>query len=165
MPGSLTIGAFVFGAVLLLLALVGGNFKMFGAEVSSTVGKSIRILSFALGVGFVAFALLAGNIDIPPRPTPALPDVSGRWFDNHGGVFNIRQTGSRLTFDGNNPGAGVSSEGTGRIDGNTLTYAFSTSIPSEGTARFRLASDHNSASGVVQDSVEGTYSSLLTREP
>jgi hypothetical protein len=142
---------------------------MFGAEVSSTVGKSVRVLSFALGIGFVAFALLGGNIDpkagSTPGPTPALPEVSGRWFDNHGGVFNIRQTGSRLTFDGNNPGAGVSSEGRGRIEGNTLTYEFFTSIPSEGTARFRLASDQNSASGVVQDSVEGTYSSVLTREP
>jgi hypothetical protein len=33
MPENLKIGAFVFGAILVLIALLGGNFKIFGAEV------------------------------------------------------------------------------------------------------------------------------------
>jgi len=40
MPTSLTIGIFVFGAVLLLVALVGGKFKLFGTEVSGEVSNS-----------------------------------------------------------------------------------------------------------------------------
>ena len=47
MPASLEIGFFVLGAVLLLIALVGGKIKIFVAEVSPKVTSPfIRIIAF-----------------------------------------------------------------------------------------------------------------------
>ena len=185
MPESLSIGAFVFGAVLILVALLGGNFKLFGAEINATVGRSLRAVAFMLGLGFVGYALLGGgdpplttssddaqrnsgrttnNAEMAGNDEPVPPRVDGRWHDNLGGSFEIRQRGLHLRFEGYNAGAAVSSRGIGSIDGNVVTYKFTTDIPSKGTARLRLAPDGNSASGVVQDSVEGRYSVLLTRD-
>ena len=51
MPTSLDIAFFVFGAILLFLALLGGRFKLFGAEVSAkTTNKPVRIVAFLLGI-------------------------------------------------------------------------------------------------------------------
>lgn len=47
MPESIKIGAFVFGAILILIAILGGNFKLFGAEVAATVSNRwLRFVSF-----------------------------------------------------------------------------------------------------------------------
>jgi hypothetical protein len=64
MPQSLDLAAFVFGAVLILLALVAGSFKLFGAEVQGTTGRLGRIVAFALGL-----------ILIVSRLAPRSPDV------------------------------------------------------------------------------------------
>jgi hypothetical protein len=45
MPETLQIGEFVLGAVLLLVGLFGGNFKIFGAEISGTAGKFGRTIA------------------------------------------------------------------------------------------------------------------------
>lgn len=57
MPGSLAIGAFVLGAVLLLVAVVGGQFKVFAAEVSGSVGPVARGFAGVLGLVFVLVGL------------------------------------------------------------------------------------------------------------
>ncbi|NBC05499.1 MAG: hypothetical protein GVY20_17580 [Bacteroidetes bacterium] len=55
MPASLDIAFFVFGAILLFLALLGGRFKLFGAEVSAkTTNKPVRITAFLLGIVLIA---------------------------------------------------------------------------------------------------------------
>jgi len=55
MPVSLDIAFFVFGAILLFLALLGGRFKLFGAEVSAkTTNKPVRIIAFLLGIALIA---------------------------------------------------------------------------------------------------------------
>jgi len=75
MPENLGIGLFVLGAVLILIALVGGKFKIFVAEVSPAVTSPfIRIIAFALGVMFILLSLnptmisaaLAAVTDTPP---------------------------------------------------------------------------------------------------
>jgi hypothetical protein len=43
MPENLAIGAFVLGSVLLLVSLLSGGFKLFGAEVSGTTGRIGRV--------------------------------------------------------------------------------------------------------------------------
>lgn len=58
MPPSLAIGAFVLGAVLLLISLVRGNFKLFGAEVSGTAGGFARIIAFLAGVTLIVTGFL-----------------------------------------------------------------------------------------------------------
>jgi hypothetical protein len=58
MPESLTIATFVFGAVLTLLSLVGGGFKLFGAEVPGTAGTLGRTVAFVLGGVLITVGLL-----------------------------------------------------------------------------------------------------------
>ena len=50
MPQSMAIGAFVLGAVLLLISLVRGGFKIFGAEISGTAGFLGRPVAFVIGI-------------------------------------------------------------------------------------------------------------------
>ncbi len=64
MPDNLKIGAFVFGAVLVLIALLGGNFKLFGAEVAATISnRFLRFVAFALGITFWVVAVHSPNLE------------------------------------------------------------------------------------------------------
>ena len=66
MPSSLTIGAFAFGAVLVLIALMGGGFKIFGAEISGKAGHAARWLSGLLGVSLLIIGLY-GSVQFRPQ--------------------------------------------------------------------------------------------------
>lgn len=72
MPTSLSIAAFVLGAILLLIALVGGGFKLFGSEIPRGVSATNRKISMVLGCVFVIGALFSDRL--PPTPPPD-PDV------------------------------------------------------------------------------------------
>jgi len=86
MPANLGIGFFVLGSVLILIALVGGKFKFFIAEVSPTVTSPfLRLVAFALGLVFILLSLnpaimstaLAESTStpafVPTASVPALP--------------------------------------------------------------------------------------------
>ncbi len=80
MPENLKIGAFVFGAILVLIALLGGNFKLFGAEVAATISnRFLRFVAFALGATFLVIAMHSpnpGNVSVVPTPTSPQPTQS-----------------------------------------------------------------------------------------
>jgi hypothetical protein len=58
MPQSVVIGLLVLGGVLLLVAVTGGNFKIFGAEVESRISSApVRFLSGLLGALFILLCL------------------------------------------------------------------------------------------------------------
>ena len=57
MPQTLIIGIFVLGAVMLLLALVSGGFKIFGSELPGVAGRPGRVIAFVIGVLLVGFSL------------------------------------------------------------------------------------------------------------
>lgn len=87
MPETLRIGVFVFGAVLILVFLIGGNFKIFGAEVASTVSNPIlRFFALAFGTIFIVIAIYGNYLEekdvsqsssLPtPTPTPSSTSVS-----------------------------------------------------------------------------------------
>jgi len=58
MPQSLVIGFLVLGGVLLLVAITGGQFKLFGAEIEGAVSsKTIRLVSGVLGAVFILFCI------------------------------------------------------------------------------------------------------------
>ncbi len=85
MPSSIAIAAFVLGAVLLLIAVLGGQFKIYAAEVSGSVGGRVRILAGVLGAFFIVVGLLGnpfgstttGPTPIPPTAiTPGSPALS-----------------------------------------------------------------------------------------
>jgi len=75
MPENIEIGAFVVGIVLSLVALLGGGFKIFGAEVPR-VGWIVRSIALPLGVIFLYFGL-AGV----PSFKPALPPELQKKYD------------------------------------------------------------------------------------
>lgn len=56
MPTDIRTGAFVLGAVLLLVALFGGGIEAFGVKIPS-VSKIIRIIAGIVGIMFVAIGL------------------------------------------------------------------------------------------------------------
>lgn len=77
MPGTIAIGAFVFGAVLLLIAFVGGGFKVFGAEVSGGAKPAARGAAGVLGLLLILFGI--GKEEATPSgpdPAPPLSDSS-----------------------------------------------------------------------------------------
>ena len=69
MPQSLAIGILVLGAVMLLLALAGGSFKIFGSEMPTAVNRSARVIAFGIGVVLVG---------VFPVPLPARPGARKR---------------------------------------------------------------------------------------
>ena len=57
MPNSIEIGLLVLGGVLLLVAVLGGKFKLWGAEIEGTTGRAGRIGALILGLVFIILAL------------------------------------------------------------------------------------------------------------
>jgi rhodanese-related sulfurtransferase len=83
MPQQLTIATMVLGAVMLLLALVSGGFKIFGAEIPGVAGRSGRIIAFVIGIVLVGFSLAHFQDQPAPqkdavqdKPAPAPPTKS-----------------------------------------------------------------------------------------
>jgi len=70
MPEGIPVAAFVFGAVLVLIALLGGKFKIFGAEVSGTAGSAARIFALLAGVTLITLGLFGTFKPLPPPPSP-----------------------------------------------------------------------------------------------
>ncbi len=82
MPQSIPIAAFAFGAVLLLIALLGGKFKLFGAEVSGTAGRAGRSVAAILGIALIVIglviALQTADRGSGPQPSTSDSDKSSR---------------------------------------------------------------------------------------
>jgi hypothetical protein len=68
MPNTVAVTVAVIGSVLILVAIVGGNVKIFGAEVSGKISNTSRWLAGVLGVSFISLALM---IDSPFLKTPS----------------------------------------------------------------------------------------------
>ena len=76
MPDNLRIGVFAFGGVLTLIALLGGNFKLFGTEVSSSVSNPIlRFVALVLGALLVALGIHGDFVD--KTPVSSSPSTTG----------------------------------------------------------------------------------------
>ena len=84
MPQSITIAAFVLGAVLPLIAILHGGFKICGAEVDGTAGRFGRVFAGLLVIALIAIGLFsslykpssqpaAGLQKTASGPAPALP--------------------------------------------------------------------------------------------
>jgi hypothetical protein len=69
MPQNITIAAFVLGAVLLLIAILRGGFKIFGAEVDGTAGRFSRIFAGLLGVILTGIGLFSSLYRPSSLPT------------------------------------------------------------------------------------------------
>jgi hypothetical protein len=75
-PQNITVAVFVFGAILLLLALSSGGFKLFGAEMSGASGHVPRAISGVLGALLIGFGLWeATREDFHAQPGPPSPET------------------------------------------------------------------------------------------
>jgi hypothetical protein len=83
MPANIEIGFLILGGILLLLALLGGNFKLFGAEIADKISNPwLRVLGFCLSLGFFAMIIRPSlflptptQVDTPTSP-PATPTLN-----------------------------------------------------------------------------------------
>jgi hypothetical protein len=82
MPTTVTIGMLVLGGILLLIALVGGNFKIFGAEISEKISnKGLRWTAGILGLGLLSGPLQGlKQTDLPSGNAAATHLVASRDF-------------------------------------------------------------------------------------
>ena len=181
MPESIETGAFVFGAVLVLLALVSGGFKIFGAEIPGTAGKLGRVIAFLLGLVLIGVGLFrsTGHGPVEKLPTIAettahqaehgpveeVPTIAGIWIDSTGSIFEVTPTGTdTFKFEARNPRTGLQAEGTGSIRGRRFDSIFRTNIPSTGTGKGTLSADGLELSGTYNDSSLGDYSLTFRKQ-
>lgn len=86
--------AFVLGTVLLLIAVVGGKFKIFGAEISGTVGSAGRLVAGLAGLALITIGLISAlrQNSFTPPPTPRNGDLRVCYQDKEPdtSVHNIR---------------------------------------------------------------------------
>jgi hypothetical protein len=58
MPQTVTIAAFVLGAIFLLIAVLGGQFEAFGFKLPEQSGKNVRIASALLSIPFILYGII-----------------------------------------------------------------------------------------------------------
>jgi hypothetical protein len=73
MPQGIPIAAFVFSAVLPLIAVLGGKFKIFGAEISGTGGRTGPSFAAVLGTALIVVGLIVALQQGGPSPGPQPP--------------------------------------------------------------------------------------------
>jgi hypothetical protein len=75
MPQNIIVAAFIFGAVLVLIALVGGGFKLFGVEIPAITGSLVRIVAGVAGTSLIFIGIYGDFYKTPksPEPTSQLP--------------------------------------------------------------------------------------------
>ncbi len=185
MPQNITTAAFVLGAVLLLLALIGGGFKIFGAEVNNSVNRWVRVTAFILGAFFLMVGLfnpferippsstssttLSSASPSPPKPSPssAQIDLSGTWRDNFGNITQIVQQGD--TFQAT--ASGIACRGRfessigGTIRGNIVESSYQSTY-SQGRCQGTVSTDGARIVSTCDDSACGQFplSSVRQRE-
>ncbi len=58
MPSTIELALVVLGAILILISILGGKFKIFGADIEGTTGRFGRIIAFVLGLVFIFIAII-----------------------------------------------------------------------------------------------------------
>jgi hypothetical protein len=72
MSANITIAAFVFGAILVLIGILGGKFRIFGAEVSGFLSnRFLRCAAFIIGAFFLISAMFSSET---PRNKPVIEE-------------------------------------------------------------------------------------------
>jgi PQQ-dependent catabolism-associated CXXCW motif protein len=76
LPQTLAIGIFVLGAVMLLLSVASGGFKIFGSEMPGVGSRTARIVAFVIGVVLLGFSLYHFREEPPAKsPDNKTPDA------------------------------------------------------------------------------------------
>ena len=76
MPQNITLAAFLLGAVLILLAISAGNFRIFGVEMSGANGTWSRLVAGIVGLAVLSIALWPNLKTIIASPQTSNPSQS-----------------------------------------------------------------------------------------
>jgi hypothetical protein len=69
MPTTIQIAEFVFGAFLIVLAIIGGKFELFGAKVTEiSSSKLTRFISLLLGIFMLTLSLYGNPLHLLAKP-------------------------------------------------------------------------------------------------
>jgi hypothetical protein len=117
------------------------------------VGRDKIINNFGSGPGEVADEVIR-RTDNRRKLTP---DISGRWADASGSVFQITQTGDAFSYVSLNQQTGLRTQGTGSLDGHRFNTTYQTNIPSTGTGSGTVTDNGLEIIESIQDSVLGSY--------
>lgn len=84
MPTTIPVAAFIVGAVLVLIAIIGGNLEMFGIKMSGPIRKGTRLVAGLVGSGFIGLALWLSIFPLPPQlpPTSVVPSGASARYTN-----------------------------------------------------------------------------------
>ncbi|HKB66873.1 MAG TPA: hypothetical protein VKC61_13535 [Pyrinomonadaceae bacterium] len=149
MPQSTQIAAFMLGAVLLLIALLGGRFKTVFGEINDKVEMPVRLVAFALSLLFLGLGL-KGSIEktatqslVSEPSTASSPstaptqagtpagssspgkknhtvDIGGDWKDETDSIMHITQNGDTFKFTVSNDVKGSSGYGSSATGYGTI---------------------------------------------
>ncbi|MFY9269454.1 MAG: zinc ribbon domain-containing protein [Candidatus Manganitrophaceae bacterium] len=84
-------------------------------------------------------------------------NISGLWLDLTGTVYQMTQRGNQFDFKSNNTLSGVSSWGSGTIQGGRFQSNFETNLPSKGNGTGVVSGDGKRIMGTFHDSTLGEY--------
>lgn len=147
---------------------------------SSLLNQIIPAVVIALVAGGTApwwFQLIRPTPTLPPSssttptpsssttltPSPPNLDINGTWRDSNGAVYQITQRGNTFEFTATNPTTGVSSRGSGTINGQDFESVFTTSLPSSGRGGGKVSADGKQMTGTFYDTSIGQYTWTIYR--
>jgi hypothetical protein len=96
---------------------------------------------------------------------PAALNISGRWRDNLGVIYQITQRGNQFTFTAEGVSCGgrpFRSQGQGTIAGNTATSSYASSIGSQGTCQGTISDSMMTSS--CTDTICGSFLMSVSRQ-
>jgi|GEM_PF-6398909 hypothetical protein len=65
MPSTIELALVVLGAILILISVLGGKFKIFGADIEGSTDRFGRIIAFVLGLIFIFIAIVMDYSSLP----------------------------------------------------------------------------------------------------
>lgn len=169
MPENIIVAAFVFGAVLVLIALVGGGFKLFGVEIPAITGSLVRIVAGVAGTSLIFIGIYGDFYKTPkspettsqlPPPTAGIPEEKVCVAEDQHKLFEKNYECLRKPPDGTITKDNVRTDSTLCASGDILLHikkapGFQDKLHWVSSTAFRL--ENASAISLIQDAIAANW--------
>jgi hypothetical protein len=162
----------VAAAVLFLVIARSPAFPAYAAPqaidlITDTVAKICNMTSGGEAASYKAKGMVRVQLNGPPPPLPSPTplNISGRWRDKLGGVYQIDQQGGQFTFtiEGVScKGQPYRSRGQGTIVGDKVTSHYESSIGSTGNCSATMTD--SGWTGTCTDTICGSFPTVGFRQ-